>query len=284
MGHETYKQCFNSCVRPILEYGAEVWGYHKGENIENVYNKAIKVYLGVNRFAANLAVIGDIGWVPPALSRKLCMIRYWNRLIDMDDTRLTKKVFDYVHATQSTKWCKMVCNTLSEIQMEDNFWYKMPCDIRVCREKLMEIYMQKWKNLVTKKPKLRTYIEIKKSFYVENYITLNLDRSHRSILAQLRCGTLPLHIETGRFSNTKVEDRLCNFCSEEAVESEYHFLFHCSHYSHERTQFYQTLSKYPRLHILNDSAKLNFLFNMEPRMLARYTVQIFSKRQDKMIK
>ena len=41
---------------------------------------------------------------------------------------------------------------------------------------------------------------------------------------QFRLGILLLRIETGRFINGKVQNRVCNFC-EDAVEDEKHFFF-----------------------------------------------------------
>ena len=45
-------------------------------------------------------------------------------------------------------------------------------------------------------PKLRTYVQIKDEYKCENYVSMNLSRSIRSYIAQIRCGALPLHIET----------------------------------------------------------------------------------------
>ena len=50
-------------------------------------------------------------------------------------------------------------------------------------------------------PKLGTYILFKSEYCTENYLKLYLSRSHRSLLAQLRTGILPLRIETGRYQN-----------------------------------------------------------------------------------
>ena len=61
LGYYTYTQMFNSGVCPILDYGSEVWGFKKFSQIEAVQNKAIRVFLGVHRFAANSAINGDMG-------------------------------------------------------------------------------------------------------------------------------------------------------------------------------------------------------------------------------
>ena len=60
-------------------------------------------------------------------------------------------------------------------------------------------------------------------------------RSHRSLLAQLRSGILPLRLETGRFQNIrdentghfqklKVEERVCTLCNLNCIEDEIHFV------------------------------------------------------------
>ena len=45
--------------------------------------------------------------------------------------------------------------------------------------------------------KLRTYISFKSRLVTEDYVRLNITRHERRILSMLRCGTLPLHVETG---------------------------------------------------------------------------------------
>ncbi len=54
------------------------------------------------------------------------------------------------------------------------------------------------------------------------------------LLAKLKCGVLPLAIETGRFKNIDRELRFCRVCDKNIVESEYHHLLHCEPLSHIR--------------------------------------------------
>ena len=56
--------------------------------------------------------------------------------------------------------------------------------------------------------------------------------SNRRLLSRFRCGCHGLHVGTGRWVDTKREDRLCQVChSSKDVEDEQHFLFSCSAYS-----------------------------------------------------
>ena len=71
---------------------------------------------------------------------------------------------------------------------------------------------------------------------IENYITYNLSSSERSAMAQFRFGILPLNIETGRFRNQALEERLCTLCEFNEIEDESHFLFKCSLYDELRSE------------------------------------------------
>ena len=157
---------------------------------------------------------------------------------------------------------------------------KETCDVKFCRSKLIDIYNEDWKRLLLGKPKLRTYIELKNTFCVEQFVKLNFKRNERSILAQLRCGILPLHVETGRFVRKKVEDRICQFGTSNSIENEYHFILHCNFYSAEREVFLAGLyNVYRNLGRLGDAVKLKTLFVFEPRKLAKFVTRIWAKRQ-----
>ncbi len=60
-----------------------------------------------------------------------------------------------------------------------------------------------------------------------------MSRQHRSYLAQLRNGILPLKLEVGRWTNKTVEERLCLICNNGNVEDKEHSLFHCNFYYSE---------------------------------------------------
>jgi len=102
---------------------------------------------------------------------------------------------------------------------------KMPCNLKICEQTMKKEYAKTWLNLIKRKPKLRTYCSIKLEFKTEAYVKLNLTRSQRSYLAQLRSGTLPLHIETGRFVGKDPTERICQLCDLNEIESEFHFIF-----------------------------------------------------------
>jgi hypothetical protein len=79
--------------------------------------------------------------------------------------------------------------------------------------------------------KLRTYRLFKNELTEEAYLNLNIPRFQHSAYVKLRCGVLPLAIETSRYNRTPLQDRLCKLCNMQTVESETHFLIECPLYT-----------------------------------------------------
>ena len=107
----------------------------------------------------------------------------------------------------------------------------------------------------------------------------SLSRSERSILAQFRCGILPLRIETGRYVGEKPEEGLCNVCQSGQIENELHFLFHCVRYNDFRKYLLSAITQKDLFLLLSDVEKLNHLMNNYPRQIAKYFKNAFEKRK-----
>lgn len=88
--------------------------------------------------------------------------------------------------------------------------------------------------------KLRTFAKLKTSSGMEDYIKF-LPRRDRRIIVELRCGVAHLEIETGRWNNIQVEQRVCCSCPDK-VEDEQHFLVECPKYAEARQELYQHLN------------------------------------------
>ena len=84
---------FDSLVAPTLNYSAEVWGYHKGPDVEIVHNKFCRKLLGVKRSTNINALYGELGRIPMSVQRKLIMIKYWIKIITSNDQTILFKVY-----------------------------------------------------------------------------------------------------------------------------------------------------------------------------------------------
>ena len=146
--------------------------------------------------------------------------------------------------------------------MTDHYKYQRPCDLNVCNEKLFNIYKENWKRQVRNIPKLRTYVMFKKAFESEYYLHRVINRGHRSVLSQFRCGILPLSIEVGRYTNTPLEDRVCELCENGVLEDECHFLLECEVYRDLRAQLLsKVITLAPEYCFLSNTEKLSLLLS-----------------------
>lgn len=82
-----FQKLYYSCVGPVLDYASPIWDYKSFSKLVSVQSRAIRYFLGVHRFTPNLAIIGDWGLLPCMYWQWISMLRYWNRLILMQDSR-----------------------------------------------------------------------------------------------------------------------------------------------------------------------------------------------------
>ena len=239
LGFETYSTLYNSGVVPILDYCSGVWGSNKYSKIESVQNRAIRFYLGVHAFAPDIAITGDVGWLPCGVRRKIEMIRLWNRLVSMNNDRLTKlALFEDINS-RGKNWSKDIKHICEIVGFEEFFHNKLPLPLDEVRRCLFDKFRNEWNATSLNIPKLRMYVKYKHSYHPEPYIYKIQDRGHCSVLAQFRCGILPLSIETGRYTDVPVDYRLCVFCQSNCVEDEEHFLFTCTQYNDIRLDLWE---------------------------------------------
>ena len=230
----------------------------------------MRYYLGVHKFCPLPALIGDIGWLPCYIRRQINILRFWNRLIKLDDNRLTKKVFLWDYELKINNWSSEVENILDDLSMHNILQNKTICPMKQLEEKLKFEYEKVWLNNCLQKPKLRTYVTFKDTFKTESYLFHFLSRQHRSFIAQLRLGILPLPIETGRFENIKdsltgrfrklkVEERKCQICNLDDIEDEKHFLCICQVYDGERYLMYEKVME-KNCDFVNLSTEMKFKY------------------------
>ncbi len=117
------------------------------------------------------------------------MLKYWNRLINLDDNRLTKKIFNCDLSLAShfnyINWSSEVRAILSSIDKDCVFLTKSACDLIICEQPLKENYANQWFVDVNSKTKLRTYVKFKTEFKPESYVVNFTPKHIRSTLAKM---------------------------------------------------------------------------------------------------
>ena len=74
---------------------------------------------------------------------------------------------------------------------------------------------------------MEQFKHIKSQYEHEPYIDILCVRKLRRNFAQLRSGTLPIEIDSGRYRGITKEQRLCPMCNTGEIENELHCLLKC---------------------------------------------------------
>jgi hypothetical protein len=242
-------------VRPVLEYGAEIWGEKKWKEGEALQIEMGRRVLGVNKLTTREVIQGELGLTPIINRRILLRLKFWEKLINMNKSRLVYKIYkqrriDFIKSGKKDKknWCYWTWKYLKDLHLE-HFWEseqisesesKKSNFSKLVKDLLNRKEQSEWRERIEKKPKLRLYNKLKDRLVVEDYV-LELDRDKRRQLTMLRGGTNKLRIETGRWRKESEKERVCNVCLCEEVEDEKHFLLSCPTYVRERSQMFMRI-------------------------------------------
>ncbi len=284
MGHSTYSKLYESLVAPVTDYGSAIWGYKGYKDLDKVQNRAARFFTGVHKFAPIAGYVGDMGWVSNRGRWKLNMLRMWNRLTTLDNSRLTKKIFNWdltEHDNNNkSNFCAQTKQVLCELGLRDFYHDLRQVDMKFAGEKIAEKEKTDWAENLKGYSKLDLLSEIKLEFGTEKYLQLDLGRYDKCLLSQFRYGILPLEIETGRYKNLTREQRLCTLCNDGSVEDQIHFVFKCSVYNNIRSEFIETCKdRLTGWTILTDVGKITSLFKEQPRLFGKYVKKIFLQRK-----
>jgi hypothetical protein len=180
----------------------------------------------------------------------------------------------------NNSWCEKVKEILTLLNKEELFEERSLYSLNTFEEDINPTIETEWKIKVESKPKLRTFKTFKCHYHVSDYAVSLQNRYLRSLLAKFRLGILQLHIETGRFTQTKLEERVCRICNNGNIEDELHFLCTCVKYDDLRTCMYDNVSELnDNFYTLTDKDKFVFLLNHCNKQVAHFLKCAWERRK-----
>ena len=212
----------------------------------------MRFFLGVGRYTPNVAVSGEMGWVPPEIRQWKSISIYLARISSMSVDRVNKRVA-LCTASAAGRLCKnwfyyvkdklTICNAQQYCDINNPIPKHTLINIVV--NKLQEKHVSEWLeslNNVTGPSgrggnKLRTYRLFKQNYETESYCSFVMPPRHRAAFSKFRCGVAPLRIETGRYERLNVSDRKCPFCDN--IEDESHVFLDCFLYDDIRQSLFE---------------------------------------------
>ena len=281
----TFTQLYSACVCPIMDYASGVWSTKPWENLEKIQYKALRYFLGVHRFAPIDVLVGDSGWLSCQSRHKLAMLRLWNRLVALPESRLTNHIFhwDLTYKNRPGSWSDVICKLFSDNGLDFYFENVQICELESVYVILKANECESWNNRRYTKPKLRYYNMYKSDLEQECYLNLNIPKYHRSLFAQFRAGILPLAVEVGRYRSLPLSERVCTLCQLQLVEDEYHILCVCGSYDEFRTTLYNKASTtFNEFHNIPELDKFVYLINNLQRDVIAFLVKALTKRRNYM--
>ncbi len=299
--YQSFNILYESCVQPVMLYGAALWGFKEHSKLNSVQNRACRFFLGVPKTASTLACRGDMGWLSVHAKQKREMIRYWCRLNVMDQSRLTYRIFKWSNSVSLSNiktWEYNVKKLLKEANMLHITERENDINVKSFMNKFNDNIVQQdkenwfqgiWNDNKNEQNgnKLRLYRCFKEDIFVENYVTCIMPFHHRQQLSRLRLGCLPIEIEMGRRFNVPLCERTCKMCTTNCIEDEIHLLLECPMYNDLRekiissiedrnldfkNQYYSLLSN---TNIQADLAKCIFNIMRRRDLFCKMTEQIF---------
>ena len=125
-----------------------------------------------------------------------------------------------------------------------------------------QTYITNWNTQTKTQSKMQCYLALKREYKLAHYLTTVTDSKHRTTLTKYRLSEHSLAIETGRYKKSWLpkEERFCQLCKEDKVETELHFLTECSKIQPVRTKYFPKFKhKHPEFDNMTDINKIPLL-------------------------
>jgi len=227
---EVFSKIFDAQVQPVLLYAAEVWGSEDCSIIEKIHLYALKQFLNVAVKTPNAMIYGDTGRYPLYIGATMRTLKYWLRILRMDESRLPHRVYTMMMNNIETgaNWAFKVRELLQNNNLSHVWWAQRVNDETsfLCRMKegLVNTFKETWLCKLQSSERYSFYREIKSTWEVENYLHVLDKKVFRDIFIRFRFGVSEMYIHKYRYENEY--QRLCPLCKE-GDEDEDHMLFRC---------------------------------------------------------
>ena len=151
---------FNSLIKRIALYGADVWGYSLVKNnlcntlsactkspAESTQLSFGRFILGVHKKTSNDAIRGELGLTPMGIQALICSIKYYKHVNEASLVYAAAQNLD-------PELHKSIPNLAQSLNVNVS-------DTNLLCKKLVEAYVTQWQNSVNGSSKLKTYHEFK---------------------------------------------------------------------------------------------------------------------------
>ena len=248
----TFFKLFDCQIQPILTYGSEIWGLTKNQEIiERVHLFALRRFLGANPKAPKHLIYSETGRYPIFVATHIKCIKFWFRLIQMDNTKYPKKAYDMLLNLQSHNydtWACKVRNTLYRYGF-GHVWEAQGVGhlnmfITILRQRLIDCFEQDWHAGLESHSFFDVYSSFKQTISISCHLNIITNIKLRNVMSRFRIGMSPLKCHFLQYTPKSNRELYCPFCTN-VRETEMHFVLCCHKYENLRKELIP--AKYYRL-------------------------------------
>ena len=230
---------FDCQIQPILTYGAEVWGLSQNQDVlERVHLCAMKRFMCLTQKAPRHLIYGELGRYPLKVITFTKCIKFWLRIVQMEESRIPKKAYNMLLFLQRQNYDTWACNVRNVLYMygygivwEAQSVGSVNLFIRQFKQRLVDCYCQEWHTSIESHDFYQVYSAYGHSLSLRPYFTHVKNINIRKLLSRFRLGMLPLRDHFMQYKNMRRNQTPhCPFCCS-SPETEIHFLLVCPKYA-----------------------------------------------------
>ena len=152
-------------------------------------------FLNVDICTPNDLVYGEMERYPITINFAINTIRYWLKVLEMDNRRLPKKAYSMLFDLDSKgkhTWASNIRNTLCKYGFGYAWWGQgvgnKEMFLKNVKQRLIDCRWQEWHNHLELSNRFDLYKEYKQNIGVETYLLMNLDKAIVNIITRFRLG------------------------------------------------------------------------------------------------
>ena len=231
-------------MQPIVLYASEVWGIFACDIIEDVHLFALKNFLSVSKRTPNILVYGETGRHPLYINATIRCLKYWLRVIGMDESRFPQKAYRMLLLDVGKgymNWADRVKDVL-ERHGFGSVWERQGVHdertfLQHFREVMIRCYDQMWESKLSSSDRYIFYRSFKRIRRLEPYLSCIDKAVFRNALLRFRLGISDLAVHRQRYNPVELP-KCCPFCNDvDALDDESHMLHVCSAFDAIRRKY-----------------------------------------------
>ena len=239
-------ELFDKTIKPILLYGAEIWGFGNCDTIERVHLKFIKYVLRLKKSTPSHMIYGKLGIFPITMDVRHRALSYWIKLIadssneTLGAQKLSTFLYSMIYNMQQndelkSQWLYSIKDSLCKLGFS-GIWQSQTVNnakwlTAALKRKLQDQYIQEWMALSNSATSSTHYRLIKRQFEFSKYLTILPENLSRKLLA-FRTRNHRLPVEIGRWTGKPLSDRKCEHCND--LGDEFHYILKCDLFKDDR--------------------------------------------------